>query len=139
VCNDVLCVVLCMVWVIKLSPTHAILEHLTVLETESLCWLSQHLMLLKMTGRSPREAPTNNCESWKQLLQHEHGYVGLKWQTSVWTNDRASHAVYFQVVHRSCVVSVDQVDTCRESKYLACVPWCPCEIPTADARLAMPG
>jgi len=32
----------------------------------------------------------------------------------------------FKVVHESCVESVDQVDTYREIKYLACVPQCPC-------------
>ena len=31
--DDVLCVVLCVVLVIKLSPTHAVLERITVLET----------------------------------------------------------------------------------------------------------
>jgi len=36
--DDVLCMVLCVVWVIKLSPTHTISECLTVLETESPCW-----------------------------------------------------------------------------------------------------
>jgi len=36
-CDDVLCVVLCVVWVIKLSPTHTISERLTMLETESPC------------------------------------------------------------------------------------------------------
>jgi len=35
--DDILCVDLCMVWVIELSPMHAILEHLSVLETESPC------------------------------------------------------------------------------------------------------
>ena len=54
-------------------------------------------------------------------------------------NDWASSTVYFRVVYRSCVVSVDQVDTCHETKYLACVPQCPCEMLTVDAGLAMPG
>jgi len=27
----------------------------------------------QLTGRSPREATANNCESWKRLLQHEDG------------------------------------------------------------------
>ena len=35
--DDVLCVVLCMVLVIELSPTHAVLERITMLETESPC------------------------------------------------------------------------------------------------------
>ena len=54
-------------------------------------------------------------------------------------NDWASSTVYFRVVYRSCVVSVDQVDTCHETKYLACVPRCLGEILIADAGLAMPG
>jgi len=54
-----LCVVLCVVWVIKLLPTHTVLERLTMLETELLCRLSQHLMLLKMTGGSSAEATTH--------------------------------------------------------------------------------
>ena len=37
-------------------------------------WLLQHLMLLKMAGRSPREATLNNSESWKRPLQHEGSY-----------------------------------------------------------------
>ena len=101
------------------------------------CWLSQRLMPLKTTGRRPREATTNNCESWKRLLQHEHGYS--TWWFQVANFCRANHAVYLRVVHRSCVVSVDQVDTCRETKYRACVPWRPCEILTTDVGLAMPG
>jgi len=41
---------------------------------------------------------------------------------------------------KSCVEFVDQVDTYSETKYLACVPRCTCEILTADAAgLAMPG
>jgi len=68
--------VLCVVWVIEISPMHTVLlERLTVLETESPCWLSQHLMPLKMTGRSPRQATTNNYESWKWLLWHEYGPI----------------------------------------------------------------
>ena len=35
VCDDILCVVLCVVLVIESSPTHAVLECLTLLETES--------------------------------------------------------------------------------------------------------
>jgi len=34
--HDVLCVVLCVVWLIKLSPPHTVFEHLTMLETELL-------------------------------------------------------------------------------------------------------
>ena len=33
-CDDVLCVVLCVVWVRELSPTHAVSECLTMLETD---------------------------------------------------------------------------------------------------------
>jgi len=66
-CDDVLRVVLCMVWVIKLLPTHAILEHFTMLETELPCQLSQHLMSPKMTGRSSSEA-TMHCK--KMNLTH---------------------------------------------------------------------
>ena len=61
--NDVLCVVSCVVWVIELSPTHAVLERSNMLETESPCSLSQYLMLLKIRGRSPNETTANNCES----------------------------------------------------------------------------
>jgi len=35
--DDVLGIVLCMVCVIELSPMHAVLEHLTVLEAEAHC------------------------------------------------------------------------------------------------------
>ena len=50
-----LCVVLCVVWVIKLLPTHTVLEHLTMLEIELPCRLSQRLMPLKMTGGNSSE------------------------------------------------------------------------------------
>ena len=33
--DDVLCVVSCVVWIIQLSPTHAVLERSTMPETES--------------------------------------------------------------------------------------------------------
>ena len=88
----------------------------------------KHLMPLKMTGRRPREATMNNRESWKGLLQHEHRYSTRWFQMANFC--RTNHTVYFRVVHRSCVVSVDQVDTCCETKYLACVPWCLCEVRT---------
>jgi len=42
--DDVLCMVLCVVWVIKLLPAHTVLECVTVLETELPCRLSQHSM-----------------------------------------------------------------------------------------------
>ena len=65
--NDVLCLALRVVWVIELSPMHVAFEALTVLETELPCWLSRWLMPLTMTGRSPWEATTNNCEPWQHL------------------------------------------------------------------------
>ena len=53
-----------MVLLIELSPTHAVLEHITVLETVRVTLLTfKHLMPLKMTGRRPREATMNNRES----------------------------------------------------------------------------
>lgn len=58
-----MCVFLYVVWIIELLPMHAVIERSTMLETESPCWLSQHLMLLNMTGGSPWEATTNKCES----------------------------------------------------------------------------
>ena len=69
-------------------------------QSESPCWLSQRLMPLTMTWRRPREATTNNCESWKSLLQHEHGYSTRWFQEANFC--RANNAIYFRVVHRSC-------------------------------------
>ena len=63
--DDVLCIVLCVVWVIKLLPTHIVLEHLTMLETELPCQLSQRLMPLKVTGGSSSEATTNNVSHFQ--------------------------------------------------------------------------
>ena len=54
-------------------------------------------------------------------------HSSFKCQTLVRTNNWASHAFYFGVVHRSCVESVGEVDTYCETKYLACVPQCLCE------------
>jgi len=64
------------VWVIKLLPTHTVLERLTVLETELPCQLSQCLMLLKMTGGSSSEAIMNIANHF-QDLQFSVASLGL--------------------------------------------------------------
>ena len=69
--------VLCVVWVIELLPTQTILEHLTVLETELPCRLSQRLMSLKMTGGSSSEA-TTDIASHFQDLQFSVASLGLE-------------------------------------------------------------
>jgi len=53
--------VLCMVLAIELLHTHAVLERITVLETVRVALLT--FIALKMTGRRPKEATKNNCES----------------------------------------------------------------------------
>jgi len=50
-----------MVLAIELLHTHAVLERITVLETVRVALLT--FIALKMTGRRPKEATTNNCES----------------------------------------------------------------------------
>ena len=40
--DDVLCMVLCVVWVIKLLPVHTVLECVTVLETVAMSTVTTH-------------------------------------------------------------------------------------------------
>ena len=74
--DDVLRMVLCVVWVIKLLPAHTVLECVTVLETELPCRLSQRLMPLKLTGRSSSEATMDNTSHF-QDLQFSVASLGL--------------------------------------------------------------
>jgi len=69
--------VLCVVWEMKSFPMHTVLECLTMLETELPCQLSQHLMPLKMTGRSSSEAATNNTSHF-QDSQFSVAYLHCK-------------------------------------------------------------
>ena len=61
--DDILCVVLCVVWVIELSPTHAVLRAFNRARERVTLLTVTALDPLKMTGRSPREATANNCAS----------------------------------------------------------------------------
>ena len=108
--------VLCMVLVIELLHTHAVLECITVLETVGVALLT--FIALKMTGRRPQRTTVSlerDCYNMNTGISTDGGF---KWQTFV----GPTTTFIFRVVHRSCVVSVDQVDTCRETKYLTSAP-----------------
>jgi len=98
--DDLLCVVLCVVWVSELSPTHTVFELLTVVETESPCCLSQQLVPLVSYCNSHFQDSELFVVASQGLLPAIFGQC-FKWQTFVLTNDQASHAIYFRLVQRS--------------------------------------
>jgi len=88
--DDVLCMVLCVVWVVKLLPPHTVLECVTGLETDLPCRLSQRLMPLKLTGRSSSEATMDKMSHF-QDLQFSVASLGLllsSWTVSSTVTDK---------------------------------------------------
>ena len=97
-----MCVFLYMVWIFELLPMHAVIERSTMLETESPCWLSQHLMLLNMIGRSPWEATTNKCESchaekWPWKL-HPHPPIHFSCHSNCLIQHKCRHRHSFTLI-----------------------------------------
>ena len=114
VCNDVLCMVLCIVvWVIELSPTHGLL--VTLLEISAWChsvW--QEGILERLQGTTV--SPDSDCYNMNTGIVYT---VFSSGKFVVANKQWASHTIYFRETHRSCVESADQIDTCRETKYLS--------------------
>ena len=96
------------------TQMHAVFERLTMLETESPCWRSIWQEGVLERPQQTTVSPDSVC--YYMNTGGLHG--GFKWKF-VQTNHQASHAIYFVEVHRTCVESVDQVDTCCETKYLS--------------------